>query len=75
MEMTAVEFKSKCLELMDDIKDNHEEVIITKEGKPVAKLVPIEVKSVGSSFGFMKNSVKINGDIINPIDEEWSVEG
>jgi len=74
MQMSAVEFKTKCLELMDQVKENREEVIIIKNGKPVAKLVPVEEKQSGSLFGFMKGSVKINGDIIAPIDEKWNVE-
>ena len=73
MEMTAVEFKAKCLELMDQVKECHEEVVITKYGKPVAKLVPVEEKTPGTLFGFMKGSVKINGDIIAPIDEKWEL--
>jgi len=74
MQLTAVEFKTKCLELMDQVKENHEEVIITKYGKAVAKLVPVfavEEKGNGSLFGYMKGSVKINGNIIDPIDEVW----
>ena len=74
MEMTAIEFKSKCLELMDSIKDNHEIVVITKDGKPVAKLIPVDEKPKSSLFGFMKGSVKINGDIISPINVKWNAE-
>jgi prevent-host-death family protein len=38
----AGQFKQGCLAILDDVARNHEEVIITKRGKPVAKLVPIE---------------------------------
>lgn len=71
MQLSAVDFKSKCLELMEQVKENHEEVIITKDGKPVAKLVPVEEKTTASLFGFMKGTVRINGDIIAPLDEKW----
>ncbi len=77
MQLTAVEFKAKCLELMDQVKENHEEVIITKYGKAVAKLVPViaaKKKGSGSLFGYMKGSVKVNGNIIDPIDEVWDAE-
>lgn len=40
MIISAAEFKAKCLSLMDHVNEFHEEVIITKHGKPVAKLVP-----------------------------------
>lgn len=74
MQLTAVEFQSKCIELMDQVKDNHEEVIITKDGKPIAKLIPMEAEAEGSLFGFMKGTMKINGDIIASLDEKWDVE-
>ncbi|MDQ1350475.1 MAG: hypothetical protein QG657_777 [Acidobacteriota bacterium] len=76
MEMTAVEFKTKCIEVMEHVKEDHEEVIITQEGTPVAKLVPYEDDDEDpvSLFGYMKGSVKINGNIIDPIDEKWEAE-
>lgn len=76
MEITSIEFKSKCLELIDQVNDSHEEVVITKNGSPVAKLVPYgdEDNIPVSLFGYMKNSVEINGDIVSPIDEKWVAE-
>ncbi|MCP4155165.1 MAG: type II toxin-antitoxin system Phd/YefM family antitoxin [bacterium] len=72
MQLTTVEFKDKYLSVMDQVMENHEEVIITKKGKPVARLVPIDEQY--SLFGCMKGSVIINDDIINPIAEEWDAE-
>ena len=47
-------------------------IIITKRGKPVAKLVPVEKEPI-DLFGRMAGSIKICGDIISPIDEdEWT---
>ena len=76
MEMTFIEFKLKCLELMDHVKESHEEVIITQDGSPVAKLVPYEehIEEPVNLFGYMKGSVTINGDILEPIDENWFAE-
>ena len=74
MQMSAAEFKSKCLKMMDHVRDCHEEIIITKHGKPVAKLVPVETKAKKSVFGFMKNSVTIHEDIIEPIGEQWDAD-
>ena len=34
----ASEFKAKCLKLMDEVAESGEEIVITKNGKPVAKL-------------------------------------
>jgi prevent-host-death family protein len=48
-------FKAQCLALLDDVHDTHTEIIVTKRGKPVARVVPIEEnKPYKSSFGHMK---------------------
>ncbi len=69
-EIAAAEFKAKCLKLMDSVKKTKAPILITKHGKPVAKLVPVEGEA-GDFFGCMKGSVRIKGDIISPIDVEW----
>jgi prevent-host-death family protein len=70
--MAAGAFKAKCLKIMDQVQARRETVIITKRGKPVAKLVPIE-ETEDPIFGCMKGRVKIKGDIVGPILtlEEW----
>jgi prevent-host-death family protein len=72
MEIAAGQFKAQCLKLMDQVNQTREEIIITKHGQPVVKLVPIDVQ--GDTFiGYMKGSVTVTGDIIAPVDEEWDV--
>ena len=71
--MKASEFKAKCLEVMDDVARTGDSVVVTKRGKPVAKLCPIEAPRK-TLFGFMKGRVEILGDIISPIDVEWDAE-
>ena len=66
----ASEFKAKCLQLMDEVKATGKEIIITKNGEPVSKLVPFK-KRPKTLFGAHKNVVKVYGDIIAPLDEEW----
>jgi prevent-host-death family protein len=68
--VSASEFKTHCLELMNRVQQTQEEITVTRYGKPVAKLVPIpgeQQKFVGS----MKGTVIWYGDIISPIDVEW----
>jgi len=74
MKIAAGHFKTKCLKLMDDVQKNHIEIIITKYGKPVAKLVPVEKKSPPPIFGYLKGKIKIKGDIINLPEEKWDAE-
>ncbi|MES0488808.1 MAG: type II toxin-antitoxin system Phd/YefM family antitoxin [Leptospirales bacterium] len=74
MNMPAAEFKSKCLKIMDDVNAYHQEVVITKHGKPVAKLVPYSNKPSKSIFGYMKDTVAIYGDITKPLEENWDAD-
>jgi prevent-host-death family protein len=70
-EIGAAEFKARCLELIDDIHAHkRSSVIITKRGKPYAKLVPVASKEE-PLHGFMKGLVTIRGDVTKPIEVDW----
>lgn len=71
--MKASEFKAKCLKLMDEVADSGEEIVITKYGRPVSKLVPFR-KKPKTLFGIDKDRIKILGDIVSPLDVEWEAE-
>jgi len=70
----AGQFKVHCLRIMDEVRAKRQAVVITKRGKPVAKLVPVE-KQKDDIFGFLKGKgkIQINGDIVAPAfsPEEW----
>jgi prevent-host-death family protein len=70
--MAAGAFKVHCLKVMDEVQSKRQAVLITKRGKPVAKLVPVE-SAKDDIFGFMKGKGKIVGDVVSPIisPEEW----
>ena len=70
----ASEFKAKCLQLMDEVKKTGKEIIITKNGKPVSKLLPVRDKPK-SLFGAHKDQIKIMGDFVSPLDVEWEAMG
>lgn len=74
MEINAAEFKAKCVKLRDDGAVTHEPLVITKRGKPVAKLVPIEDETEESMFGYLRGTVTILGDIIEVPHEPWAAE-
>jgi prevent-host-death family protein len=67
----ASEFKAKCLALIDEVASTGETVIVTKNGKPLAELVPHKRAGKPSPFGILKDELKVTGDIISPIDVEW----
>jgi len=64
-------FKAKCLALMDQVNESGEEIIITKNGKPVSRLVPYR-KKPESLFGLHKGKIKSMDDLIAPTDEQWT---
>jgi prevent-host-death family protein len=66
----ASEFKAKCLAIMDQVAKTGEDVVITKNGRPIAKLVPHRAARP-KALGLLKDSLFITGDIISPIDVEW----
>lgn len=70
--MAAGAFKVHCLAVMDEVQSKREAVLITKRGKPVAKLVPVENEK-DDIFNFMKGKGSIVGDVVAPAftPEEW----
>ena len=72
--MPAGQFKARCLKVMDEVRSTREPVVITKKGRPVAKLVPAEGQPE-DVFGCMKGEVEIVGDIVSPAVplEDWDV--
>ena len=71
-EMPAGEFKARCLTVMEDVRKTREPVVITKRGKPVAKLVPVE-RTANKLVGRLEGVIRIVGDIESPIEppESW----
>ena len=69
--MPAGEFKAHCLTVMDEVNKTREPVLITKRGKPVAKLVP--TVRTDKLIGRLEGIVQIAGDIESPIEppEAW----
>ena len=69
----ASEFKAKCLQLMDEVAATGEEIVITKNGRPVSRLMPYREKP-NTLFGIDRGRIVILGDIVEPIDVEWEAE-
>ena len=69
----ASEFKAKCLKLMDEVAESGGEIVITKNGRPVSRLVPYRARPE-SLFGIDRGRFEILGDIVEPVDVEWEAE-
>jgi prevent-host-death family protein len=70
--MAAGSFKVHCLAIMDEVHAKRESVVITKHGKPVAKLVPAD-KNGDDIYDFLAGKGAIAGDIVSPAisGEDW----
>lgn len=69
----AGEFKAKCLKVIDEVQRLRMQVVITKHGKPVAKLVPLD-EQAESFIGSMKGTMEIIGDIVAPLAVKWEAD-
>ena len=72
--LAAGKFKTNCLAIMDEVKAKREPVLITKHGKPVAMLTPVE-ESDDPIFGCLRHMGRITGDVLAPAfaPEEWDI--
>ena len=68
--MAAAKFKEQCLSLLDEV--DSEGIVITKRGKPVAKLIPIASDSA-SLIGSLKGKLRIKGNVLST-GATWDAE-
>ena len=71
----AAEFKAKCLELMDHVRETGAEYVVTKHGTPVAKLVPYLEPKRKPFFGSMKGTILEYQRPFDPIEGEYDIDG
>ena len=69
----ASDFKARCLKLMDEVNETGEEIIVTKNGRPTARLVPYR-PTPGTWFGADRDIIQILGDLDEPLDMVWEAE-
>ena len=68
--LAAGSFKAQCLALMDEVQAKRETVVITKHGRPVAKLVPAD-EDTDEIYNFLRGKGGVTGDVISPAIEDW----
>jgi len=72
--LSAAQFKATCLELMDRVRETGVEYVVTKHGKPVAKLVPYTDPDKKPLFGSMKGTVLKYERPFDPIDADYDID-
>jgi prevent-host-death family protein len=68
--VAAGRFKARCLALLDEVAETGIPIVVTKRGKPVARVVPVEPGAPRD----LKGSVVREGDLVAPIDASWSAD-
>lgn len=66
----AGRFKAECLALLDRVQRTGEAIVVTKRGRPVARVVPLERAPSPS----LRGSVRYHGDIVSPLGERWEAD-
>jgi prevent-host-death family protein len=66
----ASDFKARCLALLDEVHDGGQELVITKRGEPIARLVPI-ARAPHSLRGAWKGHARLNADIVQV---DWTAD-
>ncbi len=77
MEINAAEFRANCFKILDEVKLTHREIVITKRGEPIAKLVHIgRQKEKDPLLGAMEGLVETIGDLTEPVidDKAWELD-
>lgn len=75
--MAAGEFKAKCLAVMAEVKATGQPVLITKRGRPLARVLPLQEQTpketAESIFGCLRHMGTVSGDIVSSefADEDW----
>jgi prevent-host-death family protein len=66
----AAEFKARCLELVNTVREARAEYVITNHGRPVARLVPVDDAPL-KVFGRLAGTVTHEGDLVSPVAVPW----
>jgi prevent-host-death family protein len=68
--VSATEFKSRCLALLEEVRRTRRPLLVTRHGKPVAEIAPHAPARRGRSNP-LKGSIVFQSDIVAPIDTQW----
>lgn len=70
----SAEFKARCLELVDHVKEARAEYVVTRHGRPVARLVPVDADVPVSPLGAMRGTVLAYDRPFEPVAATWSID-
>lgn len=65
--VAVTEFKAHCLSLLEDVARTGEPIVVTKRGKPLARVVPSPATTARYPQDTLKGTGAILGDVISPV--------
>ena len=71
--IAATEFKARCLELIEQVRQSNQRVVVTRHGEPVAVLTPYNAEAP-PLLGYLRGSVLEAGDLLSPTGETWKAD-
>ena len=69
----SAEFKARCLELIDHVSEARAEYVVTRHGRPMARLVPVDRPPSTTFIGSMRGSVLGYDAPFEPVPGVWNV--
>ncbi len=75
MNVSTTQFQQQCMQFIDTVHTQHTEIIITKQGKPWAKLMSLDEVSPTQLFiGAFTGVGTTVGNLLEPFDDEWECD-
>ena len=68
--VSATEFKTHCLALLEEVRETRQPLLVTRHGKPVVEISPYVPNNAGR-VNPLKGSIVFQGDLISPLEENW----
>jgi antitoxin (DNA-binding transcriptional repressor) of toxin-antitoxin stability system len=74
-EIAVLKFKATCLKVLGRVSHTRKPVLVTRFGKPIAKIIPPPPASAGDWVGALRGTARIEGDIVSPVADEtdWEI--
>ena len=73
-EVPASQIKNAWHEYLDRVTRGREEIVLTRYGKPIARLVPVSETSPTGVFGWLRGTVTATDDLVAGTGEEWEAD-
>lgn len=75
LEVSASDLKNSWHEFLERVSQARQEIVVTRYGRPVARLSPYEEPGDGGGiFGCLADSVTVHSDIIAPVGDAWDAD-